>query len=589
MRTATLAMMLLLTDTSPLSIVRADHSGAGPLVLQAEDYGVLGDGLTDDGPAIANLMDAAEATKGPLTVAFPSNRTFYVHTVPERYVFDLEQRTSLTLEGGGSTFLLDPHLRFLRLADSKDIVIRNLNVDFAPLPFADGIVAAVNAEQRYLDVRLLSGVPVPSTGGTIVEPHDQAFFAMLWHDGAHGSLSRHYWTELVEPGPEPGTVRVHAGSHSGTAFNAFGNIKPEEWRISVPVPGIAHRYGPGPCFQIRDNDSLTMEDVELWSAPWFGFGITRNRGTLVFRRVHIRPKPGTNRLMSIWRDGFHVKGNSASMLWEDCVLSGMNDDAFNISTHSSAVSKVHSPTRIEVYQKFPLNPMPWHEAATLTAADATAQRLLGTANILNVEVGPDRPPIEGHAAAPRNTLDLDRPIPGLKMGTMVWDPATSNPDTTLRGCRIEMSCRMQSPVVMERCDVTALMWFYGEGVEGAFPHHVVLRNNKFRRGRGNPTLALSFSGAPKREASAPDAGAPPRAIHDIVIENNDIWGVLSAHGVENLRLAHNRFHESEYGLHLSRNHNVEDTDNRNVSINSAAATVASERHSESSFCTHHPP
>ncbi len=541
-------------------------------VLRAEDYGVVGDGVTDDGPAIAKLMEAACGAKGSVTVAFPSDKAFYVRTASERYVFDLDGTKSLTIDGGGGTFLLDPLLRFLRLVESKDVVVRNLNVDFSPLPFADGLVTAVNGEERYLDVKLLPGAPIPPTGGTIVEPHRQAFFSMLWHDGPYGPLSRHYWTKLVEPGPEPGTVRVHAGSYGGADFRAFGDIQPEKWRISVPVPGIAHRYGPGPCFQIRDNDSVTMEDVELWSAPWFGFGITRNRGSLVFRRVHIRPKPDTNRLMSIWRDGFHVKGNSASMLWEDCVLSGMNDDAFNISTHSSAVSKVHSPTHIEVRQKFPLSPMPWHQGAVLTAADAATQRLLGTARIEGVEVGLAPPDIQGLPAAPRTTLKLDRSIPGLGKDTMVWDGATSNPDTTFRRCRIEMSCRMQSPIVMECCDVTALVWFYSEGREGAYPHHVVLRDSRFRRGRGNPALALSFSGAPKREASASDAGSPPRAIHDVVIENNDIWGVLSANGVENLRITHNRFHESDDGLRLSGNHKEQIIDNRLNSPRDAHST-----------------
>ena len=44
--------------------------------------------------------------------------------------------------------------------------------------------------------------------------------------------------------------------------------------------------------------------------------------------------------------------------------------------------------------------------------------------------------IEGRPAAPAYLLTLDRSIPELGVGAMVWDPAWCNPDTTLRRCTI---------------------------------------------------------------------------------------------------------------------------------------------------------
>ena len=368
---------------------------AQPDALDASEFGAVGDGVTDDGPAIQRLLAAASEIDGPAELRFLSDKTFYVRTAPDRYVFRFHETSGVTLDGGGSAFLLDPHLRFMSLTDSTDTTIRRLSVDFDPLPFVDGEVVATNADDRTLDVRLADGAEVP-IGGPTREDGEQAFFAMLWHDGPYGTLSHHCWVERIEAGDEPGVARVHPGE----SFTAFDQVVPVEWRISLPVPGIAHRYGPGPCFEIRDNDAVTLEDVELWSAPWFGFNISRNRGAVAFRRVNIRPKPGAGRLMSLWRDGFHVKGNSGSLLWEDCVLDGMCDDAFNISTHSSVVHRVLSPTRIEVRQKFPLLPIPWSEGASLIAVDEAAHRLLGSARVDEVTVGPEPPLIQGKPAAP---------------------------------------------------------------------------------------------------------------------------------------------------------------------------------------------
>ncbi len=510
---------------------------AAPQVLEATDFGLVADGATDDGPAIQRLLNAAGAAQGPVTLRFPEGRTVYVKTLPARYLFPWKGVSDRTLDGGGCTFLLDPWLRFMDLSESRNITVRNIKVDFSPLPFADGVVTAVNRADGYLDVRLADYVKEAPTGGPTGEDGEQAFFAMLWHDGPYTPVSRHCWTKRMEPRGDGRTVRLFPAEN----FRAYGLIVPGAWWISLPVPGIAHRYGPGPCFRIMDNDTVTFEDVELWSAPWFAFGVSRNRGDITFRRVCIRPKPGTDRRMSVWRDGFHVKGNRGGLLWEDCIFAGMNDDAFNISTHSSVVREIIDPAHIEVRQKFPLLPIPWEEGATLVAVDEAARRILGTAKVLHVETGPSPPPIQGKPAAPRATLTLDRPIAGLAKDTMVWDPAQCNPDTTLRRCRIDMSCRMQSPIRIEECEVNGLLWFYSEQVEGGFPHHVVIRDSILRRGRGNPVNTVVFSGAPDGDAA--DAGARPRAIHQVTIENNEIWGGLAVHGVEGLTLTGNRFLE----------------------------------------------
>jgi hypothetical protein len=206
------------------------------------------------------------------------------------------------------------------------------------------------------------------------------------------------------------------------------------------------------------------------------------------------------------------------------------------------VTQVDSPTEIEVRQRFPLLPIPWHEGAALTAVDEAAGRLLGTARVIAAQPGADPEPIQGQPAAPPYRLTLDRPIEGLAAGTMVWDADQCNPDTTLRACRINMSCRLQSPVRLQRCVVNALLWFYCEPIEGGFPHHLSVADCILKRGRGNPTLVLVVSGAPQGDLPA-EAARPPRAIHDLEIARNEIWGAVSIQGAERVRVTGNRFLE----------------------------------------------
>ena len=448
--------------------------------------------------------------------------------------------------------LASPPVRFLRLTGSRNVTFRDLNIDFEPLPFADGTVTGVNPRERFLDVRLASSVRASPVGGPTGQDGEQAFFSMLWHPGPYGAVGRHYWTERIERIGQPGTVRVHCSDR----FKQFGDIKPGTWQISLPVAGIAHRYGPGGCLDIFDNDTVTFENVELWSAPWFGSRVMRNTGEVTFRRVHIRPKPDAGRLMSTWRDGFHVKGNSGTLLWEDCILRGMNDDAFNISTHCSLVREMVSPTEVVVLQAFPLDPMPWHEGATFSAARLETGVLLGTARIVKVTTSPQTRVIRGKPAATPVTLLLDRPIEDLAKGATVWEPQSSNAATTLRRCRIEQSCRLQTPVTLEDCDVTAFLWFHAERVEGPFPSHVTITDCRLRRGRGNGRLAVSFAGG------RPPKGAPAarRAIHDVAFKRNQVWGDFSMIGVDRVRFADNTFRETGAAVRIEQCTNVETTD-----------------------------
>jgi hypothetical protein len=516
------------------------------------DFGVRADGVSDDGPAIQRLLAAAAVTEGPVRVVFPPDATVRVRTAADRYALVIRGVTDLTVDGRGSTFVLSPHVRFLHLTESCRVRIQDLNIDFDPLPFVDGTVTAVDLDRRAVEVRplLREHHPLPS-GGPTHEDGEQAFFSMLWYPGPYGTVSRHYWTSLIEADPTAGTLQVHAAE----PFDAFGDIEPGTWQISIPVPGIAHRYGPGACLVISDNRDVALENVELWSAPWFGYEVFRNEGEITFRRSHIRPKPGSGRLMSTWRDGFHVKGNRGRLLWEDCILEGMNDDALNLSTHCSRVQRLRSPTEVVVLQTFPLGIMPWYEGTTLAAADFATRALLGTARIVEVAPSGETREIDGRPAAAPVILTLDREVPGLAAGTMVWSPDTANPDTTLRRCRIRNSCRLQCPVLLEACDVTALLWFYAEEIEGPFPSRVTVRDCVLRRGRGNPRLALAVSGCPPERLDLTRPGAPRAAIGEVRITDSEIHGDLEVIGVEHLLLKANRFPEpgSEVRVENCRN------------------------------------
>ena len=280
--------------------------------------------------------------------------------------------------------------------------------------------------------------------------------------------------------------------------------------------------------------------MNIWSAPLFAVNVARNRGICVFRRFNICPKPGTTRLTSSWRDGFHVKGNYAGLLWEDCRLEGMNDNAFNVATHSSRIVEVLSARAVRIRQNFPLGFVPFEVSDTLVAYDVAGGKLLGKARVESAlaEEKVDKSNLD--RPAPLLHLTLNHPLISLKVGDLVWNETSANPDTMLRRCKIFNSCRFQSPVTLDNCDITAFCWFYGDSIEGPLPRDVVIKNCRLRVGRGNHEMVASFTSL---IAGTDGQQVLPRqpVINNVRLQNSTVDGVFDLGFAENVRLSANRF------------------------------------------------
>jgi hypothetical protein len=494
-------------------------SSAEPQGLAARDFGAVGDGRTDDGPAIGRLLAAASRAGGPVTLAFEPGKVYRVSSAgPSGYVFALTGSADLTLDGGGSEFRLDGALRLIKVDGGKGITLRRLSVDYDPLPFADGLVVGRDPGGKWLDVRIFEEFALPPLGPATGYKDQQAYFAMLWLPGPYGPVSRHFWCTGLAAGEGERVVRVLAGAPTDLT-----GVTPGRTEISLPVRGVAHRPAAGPVLLVRDSADISVEDLAIWSAPWFACGVIGNRGAVTFRRVAIRPKPGANRRTSSWRDGIHVKANAGRLLFEDCWLEGMNDDAFNIATHGSRVEQVLAPDKLAVLQMFPLDIAALRPGDTILAYDAAGRRLLGRRKLLAVEGEPQTLGLPDHPHSPRLTLTLDAPLDGTSRETLLWDESTANPETTLRRCTVRASCRFQSSVTLDDCDFTALCWFYPETVEGPIPRHIAATGCRFRRGRGNPELAISVT-AVLADRGGKLAPAAEPVIDAAMFRDCRIWG-----------------------------------------------------------------
>ena len=507
--------------------------------LHLNEFGGKADGVTDDGPAILKMVEAARAMKGKqVRLVFPQNKVIHAATGKERYLFALQHTKNITIDGGGSTFLLDPHIRMMDLDYAKNPVIKNFNVDYTLTMFIESIIEAVDPKGAYVDVRVLESGEEKNLGRPTKKDGEQWFGGFVWcENGKHMKAAKHYAVKSATPLGED-RARVFFDGKT-IPRQITGAIKVGKTRFSIPRPGVAQRHGPGPLFNIHDTVDGHFENIAVWGAPWFTYSIYRTEGTLRFINVDAVPKPGTNRLMSSCRDAFHVTGNRSKLIFDGCDTAGLGDDDYNFCILSSRIQKVISPTKLVIKQKFPIQYNPMRFGETLMVMNNENQ-IIGSAEITGYDEKPHKDGskiIPGGRYCPPITITLKTPIKGLAKDLHVWSKEAANPDTTMKNCTATFSIRMQTSLTIENCNFTCYNVAYGfsprtKHVEGPGPEFMKITNSEFRVGRGSGMVFQSGGKGPFE----------PTRIQNIHIENSTFHAPMRIDKARNITLLNNKFH-----------------------------------------------
>ncbi len=326
--------------------------GAVPsAVIDVRDFGAKGDGRTDDADAIAKAIQTGIAKGQGATVFFPAGRyklggtqraqinTPYavtgglgvVYARPAAHML-VQGARGLTLAGEPGTLLIMTSMAAagVLLERCADVTLRQLAIDYDPLPFTQGTIVALDPAAGKFDLRVDAGFP-PAT--------EERFRTAEQADGS------------VRDARTPEIVKVTAG-RDGVLYdvNAGGivGLGPDLFRLAVAAPerrGIA--VGDRFVFPARTNgngqavaqyftERCMLDRITVHSAPVVAF-ILFGCESPIFRECVIEPLPGSGRLLSANADGIHCKWARGTPLVERCRFIGIHDDAFTFHSMGQRV------------------------------------------------------------------------------------------------------------------------------------------------------------------------------------------------------------------------------------------------------------
>ena len=274
--------------------------------------------------------------------------------------------TNLTVEAAGVMLICLDSSSAIWFERCRNVTVRGLAIDYDPLPLTQGTIVGFAPDRSWTDVRIHDGYPEPR-----LNRPGQAFYWVYDRDTRLIKLgSANRFVQSIEP-LGGGVFRLDHGKHQINDTAAVGDLirMPQKWEVAH---GITQ----------RDCETVTLEDIVLYTCP--GFGIAEQGGSgNVYRRVRIvpgPPPPGATepRLFSSMFDGINLAFNRVGPTVENCELVLTGDDGIAVYSPNARVIQPPSGCVLTV--------SPAEEANTFRPGDRVRLYRFADTNALDAKI-----------------------------------------------------------------------------------------------------------------------------------------------------------------------------------------------------------
>ena len=438
--------------------------------------------------AIAKVANDAAKSSGPVHIALNlgKNTTYRIsHPLAFKALHDFE------LNGNGARLINTSREASMTISGSSRVTIRDLTIDYDPLPFTQGTITTFDKTATQITVKVDAGYPDdPALLASITD----GFFKVMDRGtkalkvGARDFVSATKVQRISE-----GVIKVQLGWNANDRFPS---------QLPIAVGDCVTICGSGShAIQVDSSQATSLIDVRLLASP--GMGILENggAGSMMLQKVSVvpgpRPKGATaDRLVSTNSDGSHFITVERGPTMDDCTFANTSDDAVNVHGFYYYVVQKSGPRRYLLTPKWDIGLAAGDQ---IESCDRATSRSLGRTRIEQLTKS-HAPNLKGQIAAlwknksPTTQPDLiydvvlQQDLP-LKVGDSITSLSRIGAGTTIRRSSFHACGRVLikgTNALVEDCQFT-----YSSGValqagsdigfwsESGFAENLVFRNNRF--------------------------------------------------------------------------------------------------------------
>jgi parallel beta-helix repeat protein len=318
-----------LLATAPILMRTGRARAAAEPGLVVLDMASFGGGGVDADTAFAKAIAAiekaaADARKGGEPVRIVLNlEKGAAYRIKRPLAF--RQLSGFEVNGNGAQLINTTRSQTLQISASNRVTIRDLTIDYDPLPFTQGTIAAFDKTATQITVKVDPFYPDDAPFlGSITD----GFFKVM--DRATKALktgARDFLTPAKVEKISEGLIRVHLRWGANDCFPSQLPVVVGD--VVVIANGSAH------AIVVDGSAATSFIGVKLFASPGMGLLENGGAGSMMLQKVSIVPGPRpkgatTDRLVSTNSDGSHFITVERGPTMEDCSFANTSDDAVNV-------------------------------------------------------------------------------------------------------------------------------------------------------------------------------------------------------------------------------------------------------------------
>jgi uncharacterized protein (TIGR03437 family) len=376
----------------------------------------------DSGPLFMQAI--AYARNRGIATVLADRGSYYFQSIPDSFQHvAIAQANNLTIDFEGSDLYL-AHTLYTGLSfyNCTGLILQNFTIDYQPLPFTQVQVVSIDTSSKIQYV-------VPAGW------RDPSFFNALQNAGGwDGTIEVHMFRSGRRA---PGTIRMAAKppfSANQFTLAAYGEFVPSAAAVSSIRPGdiavLAARNASSPVNVVGCSGCL-LRNIVAYSSAGQGVSVAYSQQTVI-ERVHTIPRPGTDRLVSTFGQGFTPSGPNNAVRLSRAIRT--LDDGFSFDLWIAGIVQSQVAARSLIVQGTFATTL--SQGRTLPNGAAVAfQRpsdgaILGSAQIVSQTA---------ISASQEVTFSFDRDLPSNLAGAAMYatDPNLRGANTALERNAVE--------------------------------------------------------------------------------------------------------------------------------------------------------
>lgn len=303
--------------------------------VYVSSYGaVINDGV-DDLTAIQNAIDAAIALSSqanPVRLVFEQG-TYDMMPASGTHSLTVADAQYMVIDGQGAKIRIhNPQIGFTYMLRCTNVIVKDLYIDYAVLPFTQGVVTAKDETNNTFDLLIDEGFPLlseayftsaPQKWGMVIDSTSK-----LIKTGARNLFPYRGWTHI-----SGNTFRIQQPS------NYLPQIDVGDYFVQIA------RNNGKTIFRTSAGKNVTYLNITSYASPAGSYNGNDNYEFNIIN-CKIIPKPG--RLISANADCIHITGSYFGPWIEGCLFEGHCDDVMNLKHASRTILSVEGPKVLTV-------------------------------------------------------------------------------------------------------------------------------------------------------------------------------------------------------------------------------------------------